>query len=55
MMHDTGWVKYISQKLYKYLKGFGFGELTGVLLPGEQAGLLRDVNNWSAQSIKLYQ
>ena len=34
------------EKYYKYLKGFGFGASTGVDLPGESAGSLRDYKEW---------
>jgi cell division protein FtsI (penicillin-binding protein 3) len=36
--------------LYKYQRKFGFGEKTGIDLPGESAGLLRHVEDWSATS-----
>lgn len=29
-----------KEMLYKYLRGFGFGQLTGIDLPGEEAGLV---------------
>ncbi|NMB26741.1 MAG: PASTA domain-containing protein [Tissierellia bacterium] len=29
-----------KEKLYKYIKGFGFGETTGIELTGEQAGII---------------
>ena len=32
--------------LYKYLRDFGFGEKTGIDLPGEENGLLRKPNRW---------
>lgn len=32
---------------YKYLRGFGFGNLTSVQLPGEAAGKLKKPTNWS--------
>lgn len=32
---------------YKYLRGFGFGNLTSVSLPGETAGKLKKPNSWS--------
>jgi cell division protein FtsI (penicillin-binding protein 3) len=38
MSHDT---------LYNYLTKFGIGSKTGSGLPGESAGLLRPVSNWS--------
>ena len=40
-----------EEKLYEYIKRFGFGEKTGVDLPGEQIGLLRPVSQWSRISI----
>lgn len=30
-----------KERLYKYLKGFGFGAPTGIDLPGEEAGVIR--------------
>jgi len=36
-----------AQKLYSYLRGYGFGSLTGTGLPGEQDGLLPPVATWS--------
>ena len=35
-----------QERLYRYLKGFGFGERSGVDLPGEVAGNLRDRSQW---------
>ncbi|HPO49043.1 MAG TPA: penicillin-binding protein 2 [Spirochaetota bacterium] len=40
-----------KNEFYNYLKLFGFGEATGLGLPGEQTGLLRDVQNWSNRSM----
>ncbi|HYL85959.1 MAG TPA: penicillin-binding transpeptidase domain-containing protein [Candidatus Angelobacter sp.] len=40
-----------APKFYDYLRAFGFGQLTGVDLPGESKGLLRRLENWSAISI----
>jgi cell division protein FtsI (penicillin-binding protein 3) len=37
-----------SERLYRYLKGFGFGEKSGVDLPAETSGNLRDRNQWFA-------
>ncbi|HAU30791.1 MAG: Peptidoglycan glycosyltransferase [Desulfotomaculum sp. 46_296] len=31
-----------KENLYKYLKGFGFGARTGIDLPGEESGVIRD-------------
>ena len=39
-----------DRALYKYQRKFGFGEKTGVDLPGESAGLLKHVEDWSATS-----
>jgi cell division protein FtsI (penicillin-binding protein 3) len=38
-------------KFYDYIRGFGFGSLTGVDLPGESRGILRRVQNWGSYSI----
>lgn len=35
-----------QERLYSYLKGFGFGARTGIDLPGEAAGYLRDESQW---------
>ncbi len=40
-----------APKMYEYIRTFGFGTPTGVDLPGENRGLLRRVENWSAISI----
>ncbi|MCP2520098.1 penicillin-binding protein 2 [Candidatus Aminicenantes bacterium AC-708-M15] len=40
-----------KEKLYKYLKSFGFGERTGIDLPGEENGILRDIRKWSSISV----
>src|SRR5215471_6052078 len=40
-----------APKFYDYIRAFGFGQLTGVDLPGESKGLLRRLENWSAISI----
>jgi len=39
------------ENFYRYLRGFGFGQATGVDLPGESAGLLRPTPRWSALSL----
>jgi cell division protein FtsI (penicillin-binding protein 3) len=36
--------------LHRHVREFGFGEKTGIELPGESQGLLRDTKNWSALS-----
>jgi len=36
---------------YKYIKGFGFGDRTGIELPSETRGLLQSPKKWGATSI----
>ena len=38
------------QRFYEWLREFGFGEPTGIGLPGEAPGILRDTSRWSALS-----
>ena len=40
-----------APKFYDYIRAFGFGQLTGVDMPGESKGLVRRLENWSAISI----
>jgi len=40
-----------APKFYDYIRAFGFGQLTGVDMPGESKGILRRLENWSAISI----
>ncbi|PIQ99817.1 MAG: penicillin-binding protein [Nitrospinae bacterium CG11_big_fil_rev_8_21_14_0_20_45_15] len=52
---NIGSVK-VAQKLgeenfYDYIKRFGFGEKTGVDLPGESGGQLKSLEEWSQRSI----
>lgn len=52
---NTGSIK-IGQKLgkdnlYKYLTKFGIGQSTNSKLPGESAGILHPVKNWSGTSL----
>jgi cell division protein FtsI (penicillin-binding protein 3) len=35
-----------STELYQYMRAFGYGEKTGVGLPGESPGILKPVNQW---------
>jgi len=37
-----------KERYFKYIEKFGFGEVTGVDMPGEVPGLLRKVESWSA-------
>jgi cell division protein FtsI (penicillin-binding protein 3) len=40
-----------EQKFYDYIHAFGFGQLTGLDLPGESRGILRPLERWSPISI----
>ena len=40
-----------APKFHEYIRRFGFGSLTGVELPGETAGLVRSVQNWTPVSV----
>lgn len=40
-----------EDRLYKYIRAFGFGQATGIELPGETRGLVKPVKNWSKTSI----
>jgi cell division protein FtsI (penicillin-binding protein 3) len=40
-----------APKFYDYIRAFGFGQLTGVDLPGESKGLVRRLENWTPVSI----
>jgi len=40
-----------ESRLYKYIRDFGFGEPTGILLPGEVRGTVHPVKNWYKVSI----
>lgn len=39
------------ERLYKYIRAFGFGQRSGIELPGETRGLLRPVKYWQPASI----
>ena len=39
------------ERLYHYIKDYGFGQQTGIELPGETRGLSKPVNRWSKVSI----
>ena len=51
---NTGTVmigQHIPQQVrHDYLRKFGFGEVTGVGLPGESAGILADAEDWDGRS-----
>jgi cell division protein FtsI (penicillin-binding protein 3) len=40
-----------DERLYKYIRAFGFGQQTGIELPGETRGLTKPVSRWSKVSI----
>lgn len=40
-----------EENFYRYMRAFGFGRRTGILLPWESPGLLRPPAQWSASSI----
>ncbi len=40
-----------EDKFYEYVRGFGFGERTGVALPGEVPGLLNPPHRWDKLTI----
>ncbi len=40
-----------DERMYEYIRRFGFGARAGVELPGETAGLLRKVEKWQPSSI----
>jgi len=39
------------ERLYQYIRAFGFGQRSGIELPGETRGLLRPVKYWQPASI----
>ena len=40
-----------EQKFYEYIRRFGFGDRTGIELPGEIGGMIRSPQSWSKISI----
>jgi len=40
-----------DDRFYKYIRGFGFGQTTGIELPGETRGLTKPPSRWSKVSI----
>ena len=40
-----------EDRFYKYIRAFGFGQQTGIELPGETRGMSKPVNRWSKVSI----
>jgi cell division protein FtsI/penicillin-binding protein 2 len=39
-----------NERLYKYARNFGLGEVSGVRLPGEETGIVHAVNAWSGRT-----
>lgn len=39
-----------NEKLYSYVRNFGFGAKTGIALPGEEIGIVHPVREWSGRS-----
>ena len=52
---DVGAIKVALQlgapRFYDTIRAFGIGQPTGIELPGENRGLMRPIENWSASSI----
>lgn len=44
-------IKMGSATLYRYAKAFGFGQVTGIDIPGEARGVLREPKQWSRLSM----
>jgi len=40
-----------DERLYKYIRAYGFGQQTGIELPGETRGLTKPLSRWSKISI----
>jgi cell division protein FtsI (penicillin-binding protein 3) len=40
-----------EERFYKYIRAYGFGQQSGIELPGETRGLTKPVNRWSKVSI----
>jgi cell division protein FtsI/penicillin-binding protein 2 len=40
-----------NERLYRYIRGYGFGQRTGVEVPGESPGLLSPVERWLPTTI----
>jgi cell division protein FtsI (penicillin-binding protein 3) len=40
-----------QQNMYDYMRKFGFGQKTGITLPGESGGKLRKLKNWGTTSL----
>ncbi len=40
-----------KHRMYEYLRAFGFGEKTGIDLPGESVGILKPPNQWGKRAL----
>jgi cell division protein FtsI (penicillin-binding protein 3) len=40
-----------EERLYKYIRSYGFGQQTGIELPGEARGLVKPTKSWSKTSL----
>src|SRR6184192_1255004 len=40
-----------EDRFYRYIRGFGFGQQTGIELPGETRGMTKPISRWSKVSI----
>lgn len=40
-----------NKRLYKYTRNFGFGGISGIELPGEEAGIVHPVDKWSGRTL----
>src|SRR6202007_2874613 len=40
-----------EDRFYRYIRGYGFGQQTGIELPGKTRGLTKPVSRWSKVSI----
>jgi cell division protein FtsI (penicillin-binding protein 3) len=40
-----------DERMYKYIRSFGFGQQTGIELPGETRGMTKPLSRWSKVSI----
>ncbi len=39
------------ERLYRYVRAFGFGEKSGIALPGEGTGIVRPMRTWTSSSM----
>ncbi len=41
-----------ARRVYECIRRFGFGQTTGIALPGEEAGLVHELRRWSGYSLE---